>query len=168
MLWAALVFAGVGTLTRSFLAEEESGTGDLLRMWAQPHTVYWGKTIYAFLQMSATAAFVSILFLILTGTEVQHFGLLALTLLGGSAALAGTISLVSALISRGSNRGTLAGVVALPLLIPLVALGVTGVRCALDGMSMSAGWTSCTGVWLYTLLVLSTAPFQFAAIWSEP
>jgi heme exporter protein B len=168
MLWAALLFAGVGTLTRAFVAEEEQGTGDLLRMWARPHAVYWGKVTFAFLQMSGTAGLVALLFLVLTGVGVSNYAMLLLTLLGGSAALAGMVTLVSALISRGNNRGTLAGVVALPLLIPLVALGVTAGRSALDGLAPTAGWSSCAGVWLYTLLVLATAPYQFAAVWSEP
>lgn len=167
MLWAALLLAGVGTLTRAFVAEEEQGTGDLLRMWARPHAVYWGKATFAFLQMVATSFVVSLLFFILTGVSVFSYLMMTLTLVGGSAALAGMISLVSALISRGSNRGTLAGVVAMPLLIPLVALGVTAVRASIDGNSQTAGWSSCAGVWMYTLLVLATAPYQFAAVWSE-
>jgi len=169
MLWAAILFAGVGTLTRAFVAEEEQGTADLLRMWARPPSVYWGKALFAFLQMAGTAFVVAVLFLVLTGVEVGNYSLLALTLLGGSAALAGMITLVSALISRGNNRGTLAGVIALPLLVPLVALGVNAGRVALDlnAVSDEAGWSSCAGVWLYTLLVLATAPYQFAAVWSE-
>ncbi len=170
MLWAALLFAGVGTLTRAFVAEEEQGTGDLLRMWARPHAVYWGKVTFAFLQMSVTAFMVALMFLVLTGVGVGNYLMMALTLLGGSGALAGMVTLVSALIARGNNRGTLAGVVALPLLVPLVALGVTAGRIAIESspLNPTAGWSSCAGVWLYTLVVLATAPYQFAAVWGEP
>ncbi len=168
MLWAALLFAGVGTLTRAFVAEEEQGTGDLLRMWAHPHAVYWGKALFAFLQMSATAGLVTLLFFMLAGVGVSNYAMLGLALLGGSAALAGMVTLVSALVSRGSNRGTLAGVVALPLLVPLVALGVTAGRSAITGLAQPAGWASCGGVWCYTLLVLAMAPYQLAAVWGEP
>lgn len=166
MLWAALLFAGVGTLTRAFVAEEEQGTGDLLRMWARAHAVYWGKALYAFAQMAVTAAIASILFLTLTGVGAANPLLLAAMIVGGSAALAGTVTLVSAVISRGSNRGTLAGVVALPLLLPIVALGVGAARAAVDGVSPN-GWTACLGVCCYALLVCSVAPYQFAAIWGE-
>lgn len=167
MLWAALLFAGVGTLTRVFVAEEEQGTGDLLRMWARPHAVYWGKMAFATMQMALTASVVALLFLVLTGVGVSNYLLLAVTLLGGSLALAGMVTLVSALVSRGNNRGTLAGVVALPLLVPLVALGVSAVRNALGGQAIASGWMSCAGVWEYTAVVLATSPYQFAAIWSE-
>jgi heme exporter protein B len=166
MLWAALVFAGAGTLARAFVAEEEGGTGDLLRMWARPHAVFWGKTAYAFLQMTVTAALSALLFLVLTGAGAANVPLLAAMLLGGSAALAGAVTLVSALIARGSNRGTLAGVVALPLLLPVVALGTGAARAAIDGVSPH-GWAACLGVWSYAVAVLAFAPYQFAAVWSE-
>lgn len=168
MLWAALLFAGVGTLTRAFVAEDEQGTGDLLRMWARPHAVYWGKAIFAFAQMVLTGLLVTLLFVVLTGVAIKAPAMLLTSIVGGAAALAATVTLVSALISRGSNRGTLAGVVALPLLLPLVALGVTAGRSAFDGISPSMGWSGTAGVWLYTLLVFATAPYQFAAIWREP
>jgi heme exporter protein B len=168
MLWAALLFAGVGTLTRAIIAEEEQGTGDLLRMWARPHAVYWGKAIFAFGQMALTGFLVAALFLLLTGVGVATPLMLFVSLLGGAAALSGTVTLVSAMIARGSNRGTLAGVVALPLLLPLIALGVTAGRSAFEGMATSSGWAGTAGVWLYTLLVFATAPYQFAAIWREP
>lgn len=167
MLWAALLFAGVGALTRTFVSEEEQGTGDLLRMWANPVSVYWGKAFYALLQMQLTAFLVAVLFLTLTGVAVKDHLLLMAGLMGGATALAGMITLVSALISRGSNRSTLAGVVAMPLLVPLVALGVSASRNALDGFSLSTGWLSCAGVWLYAIVVLAMAPYQFAAVWSE-
>lgn len=168
MLWAALLFAGVGTLTRAFVAEEEQGTGDLLRMWARPHAVYWGKAAFAFGQMALTGFLVLALFLLLTGVSVAMPVMLVISVFGGAAALSGTVTLVSAMISRGANRGTLAGVVALPLLLPLIALGVTAGRSAFEGSSQAAGWGGTAGVWMYTLLVFATAPYQFAAIWREP
>lgn len=167
MLWAALLFAGVGTLARAFVAEEEQGTGDLLRLWARPHAVYWGKFVFALAQMVATSVMVAVLFFLLTGVSVANAGLLFLTLLGGSVALAGMVTLVSALVAKGNNRGTLSGVLALPLLVPLVALGVTAGRSSIEGTGLSAGWSSCAGVWLYGILVLATAPYQFASVWSE-
>lgn len=168
LLWSALLFAGVGTLARAFVAEEELGTGDLLRMWARPHSVFWGKTVFSFLQMTATAIVVSVMFLTLTGLGVTHFWVFALSLLGGSAALAGTVTFSSALIARGSNRGTLAGVVALPLLVPLMALGVTAGRNSLGEVQNAARWDATAGIWMYAVLVLMIAPHLFAALWREP
>lgn len=166
ILWTALLFAGVGTLSRAFVAEEELGTGDLLRLWARPHAVFWGKFFYGFLQMTATAVMVAVLFVVLTGLAVSNAWVLAASLIGGSAALAGTITLSSALIAKGANRGVLAGVAALPLLIPLVALGVTAGRVAF-GTSTAPPWEATAGIWMYAVLVLAGGPYVFAAVWRE-
>lgn len=167
LLWVAILFAGVGTLTRSFVAEDEIGTGDLLRMWARPTAVFWGKFLFALFQMLVTAFVVGLMFITLTGLAVPNLALLVSSLLAGSLALAGLVTLVSALISRGSNRGTLAGVVSLPLLIPLVAMGVTATRGAFDPVAMATGWRGAFGVLCYALLTIALAPHQFAAVWRE-
>lgn len=40
MILAAILFAGVGTLTRVFVSEEEQGTADMLRLWSRPVAVF--------------------------------------------------------------------------------------------------------------------------------
>lgn len=167
MLWAALIFAGVGTLIRAFVSEDEQGTGDLLRMWAQPHAVYWGKALYAFVQMAATSLLITLLFFVLTSVSPSHLGLLVLTLCGGAIGLAGVVTLVSALISRGGNRTTIGSVVAVPLIVPLVALGVTAVRASIDGAFLGKGFETCLGVWGYSVAITAVAPYVFAVIWRE-
>ncbi len=168
MLWAALLFAGVGTLTRTFVAEDEQGTGDLLRVWSRPHSVFWGKALYACVQMLVVGAVVSVVFLTLTSLRVAVPSMLVLSLVGGVLALSGTVTLTSAIISRGANRSNLSGVVALPLLLPLLTLGVSSTRSAIEGSGLQSGWQVCAGTWLYTLVVFAVAPHVFAAVWREP
>jgi len=168
MLWAALLFAGVSTLTRTFVAEDEQGTGDLLRVWSRPYVVFWGKAAYACIQMAVVGLVVSVTFIVLMSLTIKHPGLIALSLMGGFMALGGTVTLTSAIISRGANRSNLSGVVALPLLLPLLAMGVTSGRSAIEGAQLAAGWQACLGTWLYTLVVFAVAPHLFAAIWREP
>lgn len=167
LLWVALLFSGVGTLARSFVAEDEMGTGDLLRLWARPEAVFWGKLIFAFMQMAFTSAIVALMFVILTGLKLTNLPILVLSLFGGSLALSCLVTLVSALISRGSNRGTLVGVVSLPLLLPLIALGVTATHGAFEVTAERNGWNGVIGVFLYAILTLAVAPYQFAFVWRE-
>lgn len=167
LLWVALLFAGVGTLTRLFVAEDESGTGDLLRLWSRPEAVFWGKLAFAFIQMLITSTMVTIVFIVLTGLSIANYFLLVVNILFGSVALASVVTLVSALISRGSNKGTLATVVALPILLPLIALGVSASRGAFDPLVFETGVRGAIGVGLYGILVISMAPLLFASIWRE-
>src|SRR5205807_3271510 len=76
LLWVTLLFSSILALPRSFIAEEETGTGNLLRLIARPHAVFWGKALFNLLQMLVTAALLSTLFLMLTGLPVTHLMLL--------------------------------------------------------------------------------------------
>ncbi|MBS1707592.1 MAG: heme exporter protein CcmB [Armatimonadetes bacterium] len=168
MLWVALLFAGVSSLTRTFVAEDEQGTGDLLRLWSRPSVVFWGKAVYAFALMSVVATVVTLSFIMFMSLPVAVPAMLFFSLAGGVAALSGTVTLTSSIISRGANRSNLSGVVSLPLLLPLLALGVAAGRSAIEGSRIAEGWQACAGTWLYTLVVFAVAPHLFAAIWREP
>ncbi len=167
MLWVGLLFAGFATLAKVFVAEEETKTADLLRLWATPHSVFWGKVMFSVVLMAATSLVVAVLFLVLTGTQVSNPLILVLSLSGGTLALAGLVTLVSALIARGSNRSSLVGVVALPLLLPLIALGVTATRGAFDPNLADSSVSGCVGIWLYAALIFAAAPHQFAMVWRD-
>jgi len=167
MLWASLLFAGVGTLARAFIAEEEQGTGDLLRLWARPHSVFWGKVLFATVQMLVTSVMVCVLFMMLAGLSADQPVLLAFGLIAGSLSLAATVTVVSAIIAQGSNRNTLGGVVALPLLLPLIAMGVLAGRTGIAGTAIFQGQMAIIGIFCYAVLVLAIAPHLFASIWRE-
>lgn len=166
LLWVGLLFNGISAVSKSLLNEEEQGTADLLRMWSRPHAVFWGKALYASLQMVVMALLLSTLFLVLTGLTIKLPLIFLLSLLGGSVALAGVVTLCSALISRGAQRGSLVGIVSLPILLPLIALGVSAGRASL-GEGFGNGWVSCGGTWAYAVLLFAIGPHLFAFVWDQ-
>ena len=165
MLWVTLLFASAISLPRAFVVEDEQGTGDLLRLMAQPHAVFWGKALFNLLQMLITSAVLAVLFSVLTGTEVSHGALYAASLAAGSAALAGTVTLCGALVAQAANRWTLAGAVSLPLLLPMIALGVAATRVAFGFGGLPGGVTACVGLACYAVATLAAGPYVFAAVW---
>jgi heme exporter protein B len=166
LLWTGLISTGIGGLSRGVLREEELGTGDLLRLWARPHAVFWGKALFNCAMMLLTAVLLSTLFLFLTEVTVTRPLIFAGSLLGGAVALAGVVTFCSALIARGSNRATLAGVVSIPILLPLIALGVGAGRASL-GETIGNGAVSLMGTWAYAIAVFALAPHIFAFVWEQ-
>lgn len=165
ILWVALLFAAVVSLPRSFVSEEEQGTADLLRMLAPPHAVFWGKALFNFLAMALTGLVLGTLYVGMAGFAVASWGAFALSLIGGCAALSGTVTLCGALVAQAAHRGMLAGAIALPLLIPFVFLGVAASRYSLGAGSAESGWTAILGVWLYAVATYALGPLWFAAVW---
>ena len=168
LLGVALLFAAIVGLPRVVLIEEEQGTGDLLRLLAKPEDVFWGKALYNLAFMVATTLVVSVLFFGFTHLGVANLPLLMLCLAGSCMAYAGTVTLCGALVTHASNRTTLAGVLAVPLLLPLSFMAVAGLRVALDvegTFSFSRGMSSGIGLALYGLASLSVGSYLFAAVW---
>ena len=167
LLWCAILFACVPSLPRSFLAEEEQGTGDLLRQWARPHAVYWGKALYNLVQGLATGTMLSVLFLGFVAMPVAIPWLFVLSLVGGTTALAGTVTLCGALVARASNRAALAGAISVPLLLPLIAIGVSSMRVSLGAGLYASGLMATVGLYGYAAFTLVVAPWLFASVWKK-
>lgn len=167
LLWSAILFASVPSLPRTFLVEEELGTGDLLRQWARPHAVYWGKVLFNVLQGVLTGIALSVLFLGFSGMSVAIPWLFSLSLVGGTTALAGTVTLCGALVAKAANRAALAGAISVPLLLPLVAIGVSSMRVALGSGVYLSGVLATVGLYGYAAFTLSIAPWLFASVWKS-
>ncbi len=167
LLWVTLLFSAAVALPRAFVTEEEQGTGDLLRLIARPEAVFWGKALYNLLLMLATAVVLSVLFFTLVGKGIDIPWLYAVCLIGSCASLAGTVTLCGALVAQASGRGALAGAIAIPLLLPLVALGVAGMRVALGEGVLKGGEEAAVGLVCYGVATLAIGPALFAAVWKS-
>lgn len=167
LFWVALSFAATVAVPRTFLSEEEASTADMLRLYARPHAVFWGKALFTTVQMVLTSAVLVVLFTGLMNLQVPHPAMLLLSMTGGAAALAGTVTLCAALVAQGSNRSTLAGVISLPMLIPLILLGISACRVALGDSTLEKGISACAGLWLYAAAVFAIAPSLFASVWRQ-
>ena len=170
LLGVALLFAAIVALPRVVLVEEEQGTGDLLRLLAKPEDVYWGKALYNLAFMIATALVITFLFLGFTHVPVAKPWLLMICTFGSCASYAGTVTLCGALVAQASNRTALAGVLAVPLLLPLSFLAVSGMRVALDvagGFNVGKGVIAGVGLLCYGAATLLIGPYLFSAVWKR-
>ncbi|MBX7132177.1 MAG: heme exporter protein CcmB [Fimbriimonadaceae bacterium] len=167
MLCVTLLFAAITALPRTFLVEDEQGTFDLLRLIAEPSIVFAGKALYNAVQMLATGVLLAVLFVNMTGIEIAHGGLFALGIAAESLALAGAVSVCGSLVIGASNRWVLAGVVALPLLLPQVFLGVGCMRVALGEGLAPGGWQSAFGLIGFAIAALAGGPLIAAAVWKH-
>ncbi|MFZ4506247.1 MAG: heme exporter protein CcmB [Fimbriimonas sp.] len=167
MLWTTLLFAAVVGLPRTMVLEEEQGTGDLLRLTARPEAVYYGKLGFNLILMTVTGLGIGGAFIMLTNTPVASVGLFLATLLAGSIGLAATVTLCGALVAQGANRSTVSGAIGIPLLLPLVVIGVASMRGALDPIYSDSANRAVFGLVGYALLSLVSGAPIFAATWKR-
>jgi heme exporter protein B len=170
VFWVALLFSALIALPRTFTIEEEQGTSDLLKLWARPHAVFWGKALYNLGQIWLTGAILSLLFCTLSHLRISIPWLFVVGILGSGAALAGAVTLCGALVAQAANRGAMAATLALPLLAPLIWIGVAALRVAIGPMSdefTAGGIQAAIGLVCYGVASLAVGPYLFAAVWEN-
>lgn len=165
LLWVILLFAATVVLPRTFTTEEETGTGDLLRLWARPHAVFWGKALFNLAFLLVISLPLVVLFSLLTDLAILRPGLMLAALLGTCGSLAGGVTLCGALVSQASQRSFLASAISLPLLIPILAMGVTAFRAVFESVAMTSGPPAALGLICYAVASLAIGPYLFAAVW---
>jgi heme exporter protein B len=167
LLWSALVFANAVSLPRTFTSEEDQGTADLLRVYARPHAVYWGKALFNVCQCVLTNLTLTMIVLLMLSLSVRSAWLLVVSVISGSIALAGAVTLCGALAMPSRQRANLSAAIALPLILPLVAFGVGATRPSLGTGAMETGWTLSFGLFCYGVLTLAVGPYLLAAVWKD-
>lgn len=167
LFWVTMLFAAVAALPRTYVVEEEQGTGDLLRLMSRPHAVFWGKGLFNLAQMATTGVLLSLLFLLLTDQSVKYPWLFAVSLLAGAAALAGAVTLCGALVAQAANRAALAGAISLPLMVPLIAFAVSGTEVSLGSFGYDGGVRAAFGLCCYAVTTFAIGPYLYAAVWKS-
>ncbi len=167
LLWIVVLFSAAIGLGRTFVSEEEGGTMLLLRVNAPGSMVYLGKLLFnlALILVLNSIAFLAFSFFL--GIRVEMPGLLTLTLLLGAIGLAGSTTLLAAIIARTSNRSTLLPVLLFPILVPLLLAGVAATRIAITGGGWGAASDELTTLFAYGGVVVTAAVLLFEYVWQD-
>ncbi len=129
VLWVLLFFSAASGLPRSFVREEESGTGLALRKAVAAEPVLAGKFLFNFLLFLTIAALATPLYGLLQSWTPRHSGAFALVILLAGYGLSFVSTFLSAIVSRAAQRDLLFVLTAVPLVLPLLLAAVSA--CAL-------------------------------------
>lgn len=166
LLIVALLFAAITGLARTFVLEEESGTGDLLRLLARPEPVFIGKLVYNLLLLWTLALLLATAYVFFSGIPVMDIALFAAGLAAASAALAAAVSFCGAIVAGARSHAALAGVISVPILLPVVLIAVGALRIAF-GEPGESGWTSVLGLLGLAVGFSAVGPHLYAATWKR-
>lgn len=134
LIWLILLFAAASGLPRAFVHEEESRTAIALRLAARPSAVFAGKLLHVVTLVAVLELIVAPLAVVLFDLAVVQPWRFAAALAAGGLAVAGATTLLAAIVAQGRGASTLFAVLALPILLPALALAVGAARVALTGV----------------------------------
>lgn len=131
LIWIVILFAALSSLSRSFVAETERQTFDLLRIHGRASEVFTGKLLYNFTFTLAVNFCTFVLYIFLLGLPVADFTALLLTLLLGTLGLSAVATMLAAIVAQADRKGAIFSVLSIPLLFPLILILVRTSKAAL-------------------------------------
>ena len=167
LLWIVLFFSAMTGLSRTFVAEEETGTAAALRLTAPPAAVFLGKLLSNLVLLLVVSAFVVPLFLGLMSFGIASAALFLAVLFLGGIGLGAASTFVAAIVAKTSAKGALFAVLATPLLLPPLVAAVTGTRIAATEAEMAAGADVLRLLVAYDGVMVTGAFLLFDAVWRE-
>lgn len=131
LIWIVILFAALSSLSRSFVAETERQTFDLLRIHGKPSEVFTGKLLYNFMFTLAVNIGTFALYIFLLGLPVADFLALTLTIVLGTLGLSSVATMLAAIVAQADRKGAIFSVLSIPLLFPLILILVRTSKAAL-------------------------------------
>lgn len=135
LFWIIMVFAAVNAVARSFM-QESRGVQLYYYTLLNPAMVIISKIIYNTSLLMIVALVNFLFYSLFLGNEVSDTRMFILGLLLGSACLAATLTLISAVASRANSSPSMMAILSFPILIPMLMTIMRFSKNAIDGI----GW----------------------------
>jgi heme exporter protein B len=168
LLWIVMFFGEMTGLSKSFVSEEERGTGLFLRTAVSSTAVYFGKLCFNIALSFVLNLFAVGIFSLFVGlpysTSISCFGV---SVLLGSLGLGTASTIISAIIAKANSKNAVFPVLSFPLLLPLIYCGIESTRLAFDGDFFSESADLLTAMLCYSGAVASFAFILFHYVWND-
>lgn len=167
LLWIIIFFANSNGLSRVFVAEEDRGTSFILKLTANTRSVLLGKLIFNTSLSFIINFFVVFLFLVTMNFTINSFGLFALTIILGNLGLSAVMTIIAALISKSSSKGTLYPVLSFPLLLPLMLTTINATWMTIEGTTLGQLSGEIQIMVSYTIVITTASFLLFDLVWND-
>ena len=140
LYWIAVLFSGLLAIQRAFTIESADGNRDALRLSGlDPAGIYLGKAGAIAVQLAVLEVLLGIGVAVLYSTHLAGWGLLVLTCVAATAAIAAAGTLYGVLAAGLRVRETLLPLLLLPVLAPVLIASTRAFEAALSGATAD-GW----------------------------
>jgi len=167
LLWIIIFFANSNGLSRVFVAEEDRGTSFVLKLTANSKSVLLGKLIFNTALSFIINIFVVFLFLVTMDFTINSFGLFILTIILGNFGLSAVMTIIAALISKSSSKGTLYPVLSFPLLLPLMLTAINATWLSIEGTDTGQLWGEMQIMVSYSVVIITASFLLFDLVWND-
>jgi heme exporter protein B len=168
LYWVIYFFAALTGLSRSFIQEEERGTGFFLQAAMPLESIWLGKLFFNIILSLIINASCTILFsLFIPNFNIENISALIFGNIVGGIAIASSLTILSALISKASSKNSILPVMAFPVILPAIITASNIMTISLGeplGRSLEGQFINLE---LYIGIVISSSWVLFDHIWKD-
>ncbi len=168
LLWVVIFFSAMSGLSRVFVSEEERGTSLTLHLIAKPATIFSGKLIFNLLLVFLMNLVIFFLFLsFFDSFTIENYSIIVLSFFFGNIGIAIASTIIAAIISKASAKGTLYPVLSFPILLPLILILIELTDYAIVGASLNEAFVDIAILIIYDIIMLTASYMLFDFIWND-
>ncbi|MFI5141664.1 MAG: heme exporter protein CcmB [Bacteroidia bacterium] len=166
LFWIVLFFAAINAASKSFFTESKA-RGIYNYTLYHPTEFVVSKIIYNIVLLWVVSICSVFCFSWLVNYPVQDSLLFLLTLLIGSTALAGALTLMSCIASKTGNSYSVMSLLSMPVCIPVMLMSLRLTKNAIDGLEWSVSYNFLGGLFLIDVIIITLSLFLFRYLWKE-
>jgi len=167
LLWIIIFFSNSSGLSRVFTAEEERGTSLVLKLTSESKSVLLGKLIFNTTLTFIINLLIVLLYVLITDLTINSPGLFILTIILGNFGLSSVLTIIAALISKSSSKGTLYPVLSFPLLLPFMLAAINATWLTIEGTTFGGVSGEFQIIISYTIVIITASFMLFDVIWND-
>ncbi|MFN4112015.1 MAG: heme exporter protein CcmB [Ignavibacteria bacterium] len=168
MFWVVVFFSAMSGLSRTFVSEEERGTTLILSLIANPISIFLGKFLFNLVLLFFINSIIAFLYMILfQDFSIQNWDSFLLAFILGNIGIAGSSTIIAAIISKANVKGTLYPVLAFPVLLPLILMLIEITKSAMEGNPISDVEAELMVLISYDIIMITASILVFDIIWRD-
>jgi heme exporter protein B len=166
LFWIILIFCTLQAISKNFLSVNRA-RWIYFNQLSPPLNILWSKMIYGWFTMSLLTLANLLLFTFFMGFPIQHplayFCNLTLVIAG----IGSIFTLIGAIATKANQAGFLAPVLSLPVILPLILVGMQASNKTLNPVLVSSVWNDIALVGALDGLIVVLAFILFQPLWKD-
>lgn len=165
VFWLNIYFVSSLSQLRTFTKEFDGGTLFFLRSIVRADSIYIGKFLFNSLLACLSNILLAVLFLaVLYSGTITSFAPLLAGIVAASIAISSVMTTISVMLSSASGRGSLMPVLAFPLLLPVLYIGISFTKECLGG---NDAFSEIMFLLAYSGVIISASAVLIDYVWDD-
>lgn len=166
LFWIILIFCTLQAISKNFLGVNRA-RWIYFNQLSTPQNILWSKMIYGWFTMTLLTLANLLLFAFFMGFPIQHPAAYFCNLTLVVAGIGSIFTLIGAIATKANQAGFLAPVLSLPVILPLILVGMQASNKTLNPVLVSSVWNDIALVGALDGLIIVLAVILFQPLWKD-